>query len=152
MGSMQKALLLPKYDDHLQEKHLWVELVGFSLLEFHFYCKEWLIENYCLFRRVFCGHFLKVKRQPLTSRKNDGYLLPMIKFEISSKIYNFVKLVCATRSWRLPMTQTFLMRWVRLFIFFILYNGFCQHFRSALAQWANIFWMINTWSYKIMHE
>lgn len=72
----------------------------------------------CLFRRVFRGHFLKVKRQPLTSRKNDGYLLPMIKFEISSKIYNFVKLVCATRSWRLPMTQTFLMRWVRLFIFF----------------------------------
>lgn len=44
------------------------------------------------------GHFFKSEHQLLTSGKNDGYLLPMIKLEISSKIYNFVKLVFATRN------------------------------------------------------
>lgn len=78
---------------------------------------------------VFSGHCLKTEQsQNLASRKTDDYLLPMIKFEISSKIYNFGKLVSATRSLKASHKTDFSNGMGRVVhLFFTCYNDFCQH-------------------------
>lgn len=105
-ASSHKALLLPEYEGLLQEKPCfdWLSCE----LNWLLFSQETLIftENNGWWGTL-TGHsdlgvwwtfpFQTEQNQPLTSRKTD-YLLPLIKFEISSKIYNFEKLTSATRS------------------------------------------------------
>jgi len=80
-------------------------------MEYHFLLKR-MIENHDWLLRL--GHLVdKIERSHLiTSRKTDGYLLAMIKFEISGRIYSFGKLVSAARSLRASHNiKAFLMRY-----------------------------------------
>lgn len=89
---------------------LWIELVLFLwnfLLKRMTDRKLWLVIQ----TWAFGGHFLKIEwSHPITSRKTDEYLFPMIKFEISGRIYSFGNLVSGISLTASHNIKTFLMR------------------------------------------
>lgn len=69
----------------------------FPPMEHHFYLKEWLTDTLCLFRLGYLADiFLELNEVTYRMENNWLYVLPVIKFEVSSEIQNSGKLVSTT--------------------------------------------------------
>ena len=99
-------------------------------MEQHFYLKEQLTDKAMVIQTsVFDRHFFGSERNnPVTSRKTTDTILPVVKFELSSRNKNLKMCIYCGKPDSIPILKTFLMSSVMVLtnVFFcVLYNEMC---------------------------
>lgn len=161
MGNMHYSMYTTNESDGSgQEKHL-----------YHFSCSWtswflwkaifiWEIEwQTTVFRHEYLANIFLGDEQVNQSLKKNNWecLLPTIKFNLSSKSQNFVKLVCATMNLTDSQYLTKLSDETGsvinvFYILLILYNKMCQPLEVLCNSVHQIFQIANAGCYEIMHE